>query len=504
MKIAMRVDASFQIGSGHLMRCLTLADALKERNVTTRFVCRHIPDGLKAMIEQKGHQLIHMESGAASEANHDLPHSDWLGTSQAHDANDTLRALSGQLWDWIVVDHYALDAYWESAMRRSAKHIMVIDDIADRRHDCDVLLDQNLYAGMELRYAGKVPPHCQLLLGPRYALLRDEFQQLRLRVKPKKGPVERVLVFFGGVDATNYTATAIDVLANLETPSLHVDVVIGSQHPNRAEIEAACSASGYGYHIQTEKMPELMANADMAIGAGGSASWERCALGLPTLAISAAANQDRLIQDAAAEGLLYAPSIQRNLAETLSRHVPALLENPALRYSISRNGMNAVDGRGVYRVLSLLDCTDISMRSAGPDDVNNLFEWRNHPSIRSVSRDSEPIAWEDHQRWFNAVLADKDRVLLIGLRHRQAIGVVRFDLNGESGEVSIYLVPEVHGPGLGSALLLEAERWLGRHRREVATLKAMVLGGNQPSHRMFSNNGYEIESTCYYKRMRSL
>lgn len=181
MEIAFRVDASHQIGTGHLMRCLTLADALKSRGVKTHFVCRHIPDHLIGLLVQKDHSLTRLPEDQridTIDAANDLTHSHWLGVSQTQDAHGTLQALNNEDLDWLVVDHYALDFRWESAMRQIAKRIMVIDDIADRSHDCDILLDQNLYADMETRYIGKVPSHCQCLLGPRYALLRDEFRQL--------------------------------------------------------------------------------------------------------------------------------------------------------------------------------------------------------------------------------------------------------------------------------------------------------------------------------------
>ena len=239
MKIAFRVDASSQIGTGHFMRCLTLADALKQRDAQIRFISRHLPEHLRDMLAAKALQFMPLNSSSIESISDDLAQSHWLGTSQHVDAQDTIQALSDQTWDWLVVDHYALDARWESVLRQTAKKTLVIDDIADRQHDCDVLLDQNFYADMQTRYTGKVPEHCQLLLGPRYALLREEFRQLREQITPRTGPVKRVLVFFGGVDADNYTARAIKALANIGSHDLKVDVVLGAQHPHREQIELA-------------------------------------------------------------------------------------------------------------------------------------------------------------------------------------------------------------------------------------------------------------------------
>ena len=384
-------------------------------------------------------------------------------------------------------------------MRETAKQIMVIDDIADRQHDCDVLLDQNFYTDMQTRYIGKVPAHCQLLLGPRYALLRDEFRKLREQVQPRTGPVKRILVFFGGVDADNYTGRVIKVLTEMDIKGLYVDVVIGAQHPYRADIEINCSTEGFVCHVQTDKMAKLMAAADLAIGAGGSATWERCCLGLPTFAICTADNQQRQVEDAAREGLLYTSVCNIDLAYIIKMHAAALIENAYLRQFISRLAMQAVDGRGVLRIIGNLGCSRVVIRKAHEGDSQKLFEWRNNPSNRSVSRNVDPITWESHQKWFATVMASRDRDILIGQISDVPIGVVRFDKQGDSAEVSIYLVPDANHFGQGRNLLLSAEQWLKSNRPDIKLIRASVLGGNEPSQRLFLGSDYRVETTHYLK-----
>lgn len=501
MNIAFRVDASIQIGTGHFMRCLTLADVLKQHGAQIRFVSRHLPDHLRDMLNAKGHEFARLNSSPGGEAADDSSYAHWLGVSQMQDAADTSKALSDQTWDWLIVDHYALDARWETALRNVAKRILVIDDIADRQHDCDLLLDQNYYADMDTRYTGKVPAHCQLLLGPHHALLRDEFRKLHEQVEPRAGPVKRVLVFFGGVDTDNYTGRAIEALASLGSHDLHVDVVIGAQHPYRTQIETACAENGFICHVQTDQMAELMADADLAIGAGGSATWERCCLGVPTLTVCVADNQRKQITDAASEGMLYAPEAGDDLTLMLKRHVIALMENDHLRHVISRNGMQAVDGRGVMRVVRNLGCNGIDIRTARHDDSKKLFEWRNHPTVRAVSRSTELITWENHQKWFASVLTSPDRLLLIGHRDGSPVGVVRFDIQDDAAEVSIYLVPGIKQSGQGRDLLQSAESWFIINRPEVCKICANVLGGNERSRHLFLNASYQVESTSYLKRL---
>lgn len=500
MKVAFRVDASVQIGTGHFMRCLTLADELTQRGAQIRFVSRHLPEYLASLLAAKGYELARLDSAENDAAFDELAHAYWLGCSQAQDAKDSIKALSDRAWDWLIVDHYALDSRWESKLRQAAPKILAIDDIADRQHDCDALLDQNFYADMNTRYAGKVPDHCRLLFGPRYALLREEFRQLREQVEPRKGSVQRILVFFGGVDADNYTGRAIQSLIDLGVADMQVDVVIGAQHPCREAIEAASIHPHFTCHVQTNRMAELMAAADLSIGAGGGATWERCSLGLPTIAICTAENQCKQVADAASEGLVYSPDQDYQFDLIVERHIRSFMENSYLRQLISRNAMQAVDGKGVLRVVAGMGCSGIVMRTAMADDSESLFAWRNHPAIRAVSRNSGLINWEDHSRWFASLLSDPNRVLLIGQRDGVPIGVVRFDTQDHRVEVSIYLVPGI--TGCGRDLLHSAEMWFAQNRFGINTFHADVLGANERSHQLFLSAGYEVESTSYFKKLQ--
>jgi len=485
------------------MRCLTLADALKTNGAQTRFVSRHLPEHMQSKLAEKGHEFALLNAVKNSTALDELAHASWLGVSQAQDAADSIQALTGQNWDWLIVDHYALDSRWESMLRQSANKILAIDDIADRQHDCDTLLDQNLYADMEARYVGKVPAHCQQLLGPRYALLRNEFKKLHEQVKPRNGPVRRMLIFFGGIDADNHTGQTIEALSKIEIPEIHVDVVIGAQHPARTEIETTCTRHGFVCHVQTDKMAELMAAADLAIGAGGITTWERCCVGLPTLVLCTADNQQRQVADAAQRGLLYSPEVEvaGDQTEVIGRHALTLIENGHLRQLISENGMLAVNGCGVSLVLVSMGYSDIKIRMATLADSEKLFGWRNHSSIREVSRNTDVIAWQDHQKWFASILADSKKWLLIGEDTGSPIGVVRFDAQNDGAEVSIYLVPEKTSSGLGQNLLRSAEHWLAANHPEIHKIRAHVLGTNERSLRFFPRAGYQIESADYSKRL---
>jgi RimJ/RimL family protein N-acetyltransferase len=248
-------------------------------------------------------------------------------------------------------------------------------------------------------------------------------------------------------------------------------------------------------------MADLMLAADLAIGGGGSATWERCCLGLPCLAISIADNQDHLIRDSARAGVLYAPSLSPTDTDALAQHIQSLMENPLLLESLSLNSLKLVDGRGVQRILRVMGALPVNVRPAQTTDGAHLFQWRNHPSIRQVSRTTDLIDWSAHQVWLASTLENSEKVLLIGEVETRPIGVVRFDVTGNRAEISIYLVPGQEHRGLGTDLLLAAEEWFCRRRPDVRHLEAEVLGDNLPARELFATACYDTVSTHFTKRM---
>lgn len=502
MKIAFRVDASMQIGTGHVMRCLTLANALVGDDTTIHFICRHLPSSLEKILRDKGFDVANLPACEKSNEEFPLAHSDWLGVAQAIDAKATLELVQNQEYDWLIVDHYALDIRWERILKPAVKKVMVIDDLADREHDCDVLLDQNLYVDQEIRYKNKVSSQCKMLIGPRYALLRKEFAEFRKKVKPRQGKVARILVFFGGVDASDFTTKTIVALSQITEHKLLVDVVIGDQHPNKEGIETLCQRLGYSCHVQTNRMAELMANADFSIGAGGGAVWERACLMLPTLSIPTAQHQVKQLVDVALTGATYTFDVEDYTAEKIKKHVETLIENNVLRNLLSIRSAEIVDGKGVYRAAQALRSEiEINLRQANELDEKLLFEWRNHPKIRAVSFNKNEITWDQHHNWFIASLSNSNRVLLIGEYNNKFVGVVRFDLQNDDAEISIYLVQENENNGLGLPLIRSAEKWICKHRSEVKKLKANVLEANNVSQQFFIKAGYIPETRMYCKEL---
>lgn len=352
MNVVFRVDASRQIGTGHVVRCRTLALALRKRGAGVKFVCRTHPGHLMDWLAQDGIPCTGLRAAPSRQAAGSADYAAWLGVPQSDDACETLEAIGDERPDWLIADHYGLDAAWERQLKPRCGRLLVIDDLANRPHDCDVLLDQNLYPDYGKRYDGVTPAECQLLLGPKYALLRDEFRELRTKARCRSAPGGRILVFFGGVDALNCTGCAIEAIARLGAKDIAADVVIGLQHPRREDIEFACDRYGFVCHVQTSRMAELMAAADLALGAGGSASWERCCLGLPSILTAAADNQIAVCRTLAGTGAAdYLGEAKELGVADWQAAIAGRLQSPWLAMASSR-AWSLVDGLGVSRALA--------------------------------------------------------------------------------------------------------------------------------------------------------
>ncbi len=230
MRIAFRTDVSVQIGTGHFQRCLTLANALFKPGIEIRFCCRHLPPQLQTKLQQRGYQVRIIDAPSEASIEQGPPHVEWLGTSQLADATSCKEALSDGEWDLLVVDHYALDERWEREMRSCVKKIFVIDDLADRVHDCDWLLDQTIISTGKSRYNKLTPPGARVLEGAEYALLQPAYAKLHSRIPPRSGPIKRILVSFGGVDEKDVTGRVVAAFLGLGYSKVTLDVVVGGQY----------------------------------------------------------------------------------------------------------------------------------------------------------------------------------------------------------------------------------------------------------------------------------
>ncbi len=358
MRIGFRVDASLEIGTGHVMRCLTLADALRDHGAKSFFFCRqHIGNSID-LIKRRGYQVftLPLKDTKYRPQLNDIPYTSWLGADWETDVDETCYALSLARLDWMIVDHYSLDQRWEKAMRLYCDRLMVVDDLADRSHDCDILLDQNLGRSVD-DYRNLVPNNSKLLIGPQFALLRPEFKRMRpkslaRRVCPK---LRKLLITMGGIDKDNVTGQLLEVLEVVDLPKdIQITVVMGSKAPWLEKVKAQVALMSLRVQVLIEvfDMASIMVESDLVIGAAGSSSWERCCLGLPTIQLVLAENQKLIASALASVGAAVLTDL-KSLPGKFS-YLPGLNGNLAELREISRAASSLTNGKGASTVASLL------------------------------------------------------------------------------------------------------------------------------------------------------
>ncbi|WP_410498792.1 UDP-2,4-diacetamido-2,4,6-trideoxy-beta-L-altropyranose hydrolase [Chitinibacter sp. S2-10] len=484
MKILIRTDASSTIGLGHVSRCLTLARALLASipGIEIHFACSELPGNFVDGVLAQGFYVISLPG--------QYPVFD--GGAEIQSELAILAAHLTSRYDWCIVDHYGLGRVWESAMRQHAERILVIDDLCNRPHDADIVLNQNL-AVVPADYLGQVPADCRCLTGPKYALLRPEFTGEVIAIKPG---IERILVNFGGADPTREMFKVIEALVSL--PPVSVDFVAGASNPAFGELQArVATCEHWSLHRHVEDFAGLMRQADLFIGAAGSSSWERAAMGLPSVAIAVAENQ---LPNAQGLARLGAHAYLGCAAEVSPEQITGQLRGIdwQQRQDWARISHQLVDAKGCERVIAALLLPGLQIRRVEQADSKLLFDARNSPEIREVSLNSEPISWEGHCAWLERCLANPHCILLLADAADGPVGVVRFDRAddlAEIADISIYLLPHRLGLGWGSGVLAAAQAFMQTQWLQVSRIRAVIKNDNQASLALFRQAGFRLQST---------
>lgn len=356
IKVAFRVDASLLIGTGHVMRCLTLAIELRLNGAYCFFICSELSGNLIGTIQASGFPVksLPLTFSDSRQQDFNLSPNSFFESQWIEDSNKVLNLL-GEGVDWLIVDHYYLDARWEKKVSTRCKNLMVIDDLANRPHFCDLLLDQTL-GRLPKDYRGLISSNTRLFIGPSYALIRPIFRKLReqsIKFRKKKNHVGKLMVSLGGVDLENYTLKILEGLQNTPLPYLSdIQVVMGANAPWIDSVKKYALDMPWKTEVlvNTANMAELMAKSDLAIGAAGSTSWERCCLGLPTLICVLADNQrmvaDKLIAANSAREVFLGAGLKNNLCSLIDW----ISEDNNLSV-LSTHALNVCDGEGVSRIM---------------------------------------------------------------------------------------------------------------------------------------------------------
>lgn len=353
MNVLIRVDGFNAIGIGHFMRCFTLAEELRKVGFYTRFICRNLPFKLQELLSNNGHTFNLLNCNNSNITADTIKYFDWLRINQEDDAKESLKLISDLAdLDWIIVDNYGLDYRWEVIVKEHTKKILVIDDSMERKHHCNIFLNQSLIEKDTTIYTDKLSAETIKLIGPKYALLGDVFLTARAKVNFRTGPIQRILISFGGGDTNNVTGKILTAIRSQKKLQFDVDVVLSHEHSFKEEIQMFCYKERYNCHIQSNKMADLMLMADLAIGAAGSTSWERCCLGLPSIVVSIAENQVAVARTIENIGVaLYIGDGTTVNSKLITKALFELYHDREKLFSMSKQAFSVTDGNGKHLVL---------------------------------------------------------------------------------------------------------------------------------------------------------
>lgn len=494
MKLAIRADASVEIGIGHVMRCLTLADRVRALGGACLFVCRPTNGNMIDAIQSRGHSVAEIQdTDNFAYGDHPNPpdNAHWLGGNWQTDADFTQIVASEFGAECLIVDHYALDKEWERRVRYGGVKILAIDDLADRPHDADVLLDQN-FGRLASAYDDLVRPECLRLIGTTYAILRPEFAELRqaaLEKRLEKSERNRLLISMGGIDKDNASGAILGALSRLEkVEEFQVSVVLGSAAPWLQEInfQAASLPFQTTVLVNVTDMAELMFQSDLCLGAGGSTTWERCCLALPTAMAVLADNQrettDAIVQKGQALALDVAntANLERQLSEVI-----ALMSDKCAYQDLAQKCAEITDGGGAQRVVDTLFHAwnmDLNtalglLRNVEESDLDDMLEWRNSPDVRSMMFTKHEITSAEHLAWWEREQLRSDVMHLIYEFRGSKCGVLSFtqiNLEKRTASWAFYASPDApqgSGSRMEFLMLEEAFSQLGLKRLDCVVLE---------------------------------
>ena len=472
--LLIRADGNVAMGTGHVMRCLALAQAWQDAGGRSIFVMAESTSSLERRLQDEG-----MEVECLAEA---------AGTSE--DAQHTERIASRKTADWIVVDGYQFGSAYQSAIKAAGFKVLFMDDNGHAEpYSADLVLNQNMHASRSL-YIQR-DPSTQLLLGPRYAMLRREFRKWRDWCREIPPVAQKILVTMGGSDPDNLSARVIEAIQKLSNPSLETVVLVGGSNPHLRSMEKLIGAQKLQMRlmIDASNISEWMTWADIAVAGAGTTFWEMCFLGLPGLLIVLAPNQEGIADTAGRMGIACNLGRQTELsASTISDKLAALLNSEDCRMKQSGSGRKLVDGRGAERVVAFL--SGLKLRRATESDCETFWNWANDPEARAASFHSEVISWEEHAEWFHAKLADPQAILYTATnQHGAGIGEVRYQIHGKRAVLSISLGAGFRGCGLGQKILTVATEKIFQDF-EIDYIDAYVKPTNEPSMKLFAGAGF--------------
>jgi UDP-2,4-diacetamido-2,4,6-trideoxy-beta-L-altropyranose hydrolase len=494
MKFYFRVDASSQIGNGHVMRCLALAKSLKKKGAKCTFICKKYKNDLIKKIKIEGFEVNVIHNYKIKKLNNTCVLSKHKNNIE-HE-NQIINFLKNKnKIDWLIIDHYNIDHRIEKKIQPYTKNIMVIDDLANRRHNCNLLVDQNLVENYTNRYKKLLPSSCITLLGPKYALLQKKYSNLRLKKISRKKNVKRILVYFGGTDQNFLIIKTIKAFLQLNKKDVILDVILGENlSKNKALYESFFKNKKIKFYKELKSLAVLMSKADLAVGACGTTTWERCCLGLPSIVITIASNQVATAKELNKKKLiLWLGSNRKVTVKQIYNALTKVINKKLNKWS--DRCMQITDGCGAEKVASILminSKSKLRSRYAKLEDEKMLLNWANDLTVRKNSFSRKKIQSNSHNKWFYNIIKSSNcsRILIIETIDGLPIGQVRIEKKEyNTWFIDYSLVNYARGKKIGHRIIkiaLNCFKKIG-----VTNIFAKVKTTNTASLKVFEKVGYK-------------
>ena len=505
MAIIIFADASYNIGQGHVTRTLSLAKELRKRGVSVEYFCRPLDGDQISRLRGEGFN-VHtplepemMESGLDKMT----VYAEWSNVAPVLKTVSEKKKI-----DWAIVDNYSIGVEFEVSLSEFGCRVMAIDDLPNRKHFCDLLLDQN-YNEDQTRYNELIPESCIKLLGCEYSLLRPEFELRRRGMKNRDGEISKILISYGGYDKTGETLKAMMAVAALDGKSMSFIVVLGERNKDINEIQSlSVSDARFALYAHVSHMDELMEEADITLGAGGSTTWERCCLGLPALITVTAENQNDLADMGIRSGAMQVLGRWDEVtSEMITDKIEELIKHPEHLVKMSEKAKGLVDGLGAAKVASTMNSikeekmdmqSRLEHRQVVKEDCDLIFEWVNEDMTRKASFNQEEINYENHVKWFEGRVESSLSEILVFTESNQPIGQVRLESDGCNVEIGISIDVSARGKGHSFEMLTIARQ----HSRRMFTgqpIIAHIKHENEKSINAFTRSGFELVGEVEFK-----
>lgn len=473
MKVLIRCDAHLSIGTGHVMRCLAIAQELADSGHHPYFAFSTVADQIISRLKKEGFDYFVIKAKRGSLA----------------DARQTIK-LAGQIGAvWVITDGYHFKTDYQWFIKQAGFDLLCVDDVAGCRYVADIILNQNPGFSRSDYSAGI---NTKFLLGPNYALLRREFHMAGKKQQCKKN--NNILVTMGGTDPNDLTSQVLEALITVALDK--VTVLIGSMNPNKEHIKKIVQKFPFPVELITdaENVVPYMKRARLVIHAAGSTSWELAYFGVPSICFILAENQEPVASALAkAEYSVNAGWFSAFSPKKMRQMIVSLLDNKQKMSRMAAAGRRLVAGLGPRSVVEAMIekmSEKTRLKPASSADMKNLFNWRNDFRIRKNFFDQAPVSWDQHQKWFKDKIRESETSIYTAFYGNEKVGSIRFERKEGRLKTSIMLNPAYLGRGLGRLIIKKGVKKFIGNKRLLEPIRAEIKNDNIASIKAFKGAGF--------------